>query len=538
MKYIYRLLCLFFGLNSYGQTLYTFQNTTSTPIASGASATLNISVSGVPTTGMVLRQVNIGFGVVGSTNSGNVNAITMRLKDVTGTLSTMLSPSSFDGATGDYQLFDIHLRDNSVLRTPKSQKDATSSVLGKGYPFHYGYYKPEGSFSVFNTTGSVNGTWQFVLNNAAAGSRTFTKIELVFGPAIVGADIRSSKGNQSCATRQCIDGSRVYYATNSTYPTGQTVTPGNTVGTCGWNGQKDNNAWFSFIASGSSAYVSVSGFSSVQESSVFTVSSCAAAATYNIVSGGCGPTSMYNGSTVHAQKYYNGSYAGGYAWNHGYYLTGLSAGSEYVLVVDGSSASISDFYVEITSGGSTCAAVLPIELLYFEGKAGDINNITWETATEENNAYFELEKSQDGVSFKSLAKISSQSLRGNSEKPLKYNYSDVACDAYYRLKQVDHNGELKYYNTIYIENNKTSDYAMVHPNPAKDKLTISYNAKTITRVNVSLLDVSGREVKNETLMFDHENREASLNIETLQNGLYFIRIENGYSVILQKMIKE
>ena len=135
-------------------------------------------------------------------------------------------------------------------------------------------------------------------------------------------------------------------------------------------------------------------------------------------------------------------------------------------------------------------------------------------------------------------KISSQSLRGNSEKPLKYNYSDVACDAYYRLKQVDHNGELKYYNTIYIENNKTSDYAMVHPNPAKDKLTISYNAKTITRVNVSLLDVSGREVKNETLMFDHENREASLNIETLQNGLYFIRIENGYSVILQKMIKE
>ena len=80
------------------QTLYTFSNTTSTSIAAGGSATLNVTVSGVPTTGMVLRQVNIGFGNTATMNSGNVASITMRLKDALGNISTMLSPTSFDGA--------------------------------------------------------------------------------------------------------------------------------------------------------------------------------------------------------------------------------------------------------------------------------------------------------------------------------------------------------------------------------------------------------------------------------------------------------
>lgn len=539
---IFTCVCILLISIGQGQTLYTFSNTTSTSIAAAGSATFNVVVSGVPTTGMVLRQVNIGFGNTASMNSGNVASITMRLKDVLGTLSTMLSPTSFAGATGDFRLFDIHLRDDNVLKTPEAQKAATSSVLSKGYPFHYGYYKPEGNFSSFNTTSSVNGIWQFVVNNGAGGARIFTKVELVFGPAITAIDIRTTKPNQSCSTKQCIDGTTVYYATNNGYPTNQTVTPPNTVGGCAWNGQKDNNNWFFFRASGSTAYVSISGFSSVQESSVFTVSSCASSATYGIVAGGCGPTDMFS-STVNSQKYYatssGATYAGGYAWNHGYYLTGLVTGNDYVFVIDGSSAAVSNFYVEITGSAQSCSIVLPIELLYFKGeKVNDKNLLNWATASEINNSSFEIEKSTDGINFSKLTSINSKSYNGQSKQQLNYNYEDVACTAYYRLKQTDFNGQYKYHNTIFIENKESDNTPIVMPNPAHEQLVITFRTKLKQKTSIILYDISGRSVLSREFVPDSENNKFILDIEHLNPGLYFLTTNDGFKSHQQKIIKE
>ncbi len=541
MRHFYFIICLFFISNYWAQTLYTFANTTSVSIAASGSSSISVSVSGVPTTGMVLRQVNIGFGSTATTNSGNVNAITMRLRDALGNMSTMLSPTSFGGAVGDFRLFDIHLRDNSVLKTPDGQKTATGSVLSKGYPFHYGYYKPEGSFSGFNTTGSVNGTWQFVINNGATGARVFTKIELVFGPAIVGTDIRVSKPNQSCATHQCIDASKVFYATNNGYPTNQTVTPPNTVSGCAWNGAKDNNNWFFFEATGSTAYVSISGFSTVQESSVFMTSACSAAATYTVVTGGCGPSDMFTGG-FHAQKYNTtttgATYASGYAWNHGYYLTGLVTGNRYIFVIDGSGAAVSDFYVELTGNALSCSLVLPVDIEYFKGEnTKEANILKWATASEENHAYFELEKSLDGLNFKTLSTFNKQE-DNISKKHLTYQHRDEACNAYYRLKQYDYNGAFKYHNTVYLENDIENIVPQVFPNPANNSLTISYTAKTNTPTMITLLDISGREILRETAVFNPDNKEIKLNIENLQNGLYFVRIDNGFKSFQKKIVKE
>ncbi len=538
MKTYYIIIFLLIPFIKISQTLYNFSNTTTTSIASSGSATLNVVVSGVPTAGMVLRQVNINFGSTGTSNSGNVNAVTMTLKDVLATSSIMLSSTSFDGAIGDFRQFDIHLRDDAVLKTPKAQKDATSSVLSKGYPFHYGYYKPQGNFSGFNTTSSVNGTWKFVVANGAGGARIFNNIELVFGPAITTVDIRTSKPNQSCATKQCIDGSKVYYTTNGGYPTNQTVTPPNTISGCNWNGQKDNNNWFFFQASSSTAYVSISGLSTVQESAVFTITSCASTATYGSVTNGCAPTDMFV-SGHHNQKYNSGSgtYTGGYAWNHGFYLTGLVAATNYVFVIDGSSASVSDFYVEILGTITDCATVLPVELLYFKSNdTQTINELVWQTATETNNHHFELEKSADALNFTSLATINSKEIAGNSMSQKNYTYADVACKAYYRLKQVDNDGAYKYHNIIYIDNDEKNDIPTISPNPATSEIVIKSN--TDLPLVIRLIDVSGREVLTEQTDVTTNNLINVINLSLLKNGMYFLSIYNGYKTYQHKIIKQ
>ncbi|MGB3616831.1 MAG: LamG domain-containing protein, partial [Catalinimonas sp.] len=85
--------------------------------------------------------------------------------------------------------------------------------------------------------------------------------------------------------------------------------------------------------------------------------------------------------------------------------------------------------------------VLPIELTDFSAEvSGDAVVLTWETATEINNAYFTVERSTDGQHFEAVGQVTGA---GNSGQSLSYTWQDVAPPAgrlYYRLKQTDFDG--------------------------------------------------------------------------------------------------
>src|SRR5690606_2901845 len=95
---------------------------------------------------------------------------------------------------------------------------------------------------------------------------------------------------------------------------------------------------------------------------------------------------------------------------------------------------------------------LPIVLGNFEGKATGFGNmLIWTTLSEKDNSYFEIEKSSNGVDFYFLDRIEGKS---NSSVKINYTYLDKAENsvAYYRLKQVDHNGNFTYSDVIEISN--------------------------------------------------------------------------------------
>ena len=96
---------------------------------------------------------------------------------------------------------------------------------------------------------------------------------------------------------------------------------------------------------------------------------------------------------------------------------------------------------------------LPIELLYFNGVAhGRVNNLYWSTASENNNDYFNIEKSSDDEIWVDIDK---QKGAGNSSTQLYYSFSDNNVEKiinYYRLKQTDYDGNFKYSDIISIDN--------------------------------------------------------------------------------------
>lgn len=96
---------------------------------------------------------------------------------------------------------------------------------------------------------------------------------------------------------------------------------------------------------------------------------------------------------------------------------------------------------------------LPIELLYFQVTGNNNSNkISWSTLTEHNSDYFNIEKTQDGVTYFNIATINGG---GSSTSQLYYEYIDYDITvglSYYRLKQTDRDGNYIYSPIISIDN--------------------------------------------------------------------------------------
>ncbi|MER3328941.1 MAG: hypothetical protein RIF34_05125, partial [Candidatus Kapaibacterium sp.] len=99
---------------------------------------------------------------------------------------------------------------------------------------------------------------------------------------------------------------------------------------------------------------------------------------------------------------------------------------------------------------------LPVELIRFEASIkNDEIVVVWETASELNNDYFELHKSSNGVDFNIVTQVNGN---GTSSQYQRYEYTDKETAlnrfVYYRLKQVDYDGQYEWFETILVKLNK------------------------------------------------------------------------------------
>lgn len=133
------------------------------------------------------------------------------------------------------------------------------------------------------------------------------------------------------------------------------------------------------------------------------------------------------------------------------------AGEVYILLIDNFSTSTVGY--EVTWGGTSglgCTpVVLPVELgEYTATKLNGYNEIYWSTLSENNNDYFLIEKSTDGVHWRKL------SITSGSGTTQESNFYSVIDDDvgnvvnYYRLTQFDFDGTSKLHGIVAVDNRK------------------------------------------------------------------------------------
>ena len=189
---------------------------------------------------------------------------------------------------------------------------------------------------------------------------------------------------------------------------------------------------------------------------------------------------------------------------------------------------------------------LPVTFASFSGlKEGAKNILQWSTTTELNNAFFSLERSLDGTSFSELTTIASKATNGNSNAALNYEFADVKPvmgNNYYRLKQVDKDGKYSYSQIVLLKGSKANGISIsaIYPNPAKDNVSIVFNAETVTKVHIALVDVAGKVLQQKQTILSIGQTSYTTDISTLRAGNYLIRVTdlNGVIIDIQKLNKQ
>jgi len=205
---------------------------------------------------------------------------------------------------------------------------------------------------------------------------------------------------------------------------------------------------------------------------------------------------------------------------------------KYYSTTTPSSYNVSPQYIvlsNVTTGGFGCASiVLPVELLSFTGKCSAAKNIfNWSTATEQNNAYFTLEKSKDGEVFETFAKIKGS---GNSSKVVNYMYTveeeDNSTNKYYRLSQTDINGKSQILKLIYLNCVDVIGNLKLYPNPATNEIKINFESALESEFTINITDMLGRLLKTTTCFTSDNINESTINIADLAAGNYHAIVSN------------
>jgi len=188
---------------------------------------------------------------------------------------------------------------------------------------------------------------------------------------------------------------------------------------------------------------------------------------------------------------------------------------------------------------------LPVELLSFT--AVPINNnevvLEWKTASEINNNYFLVEKSTNAIDYELVTSVASKAINGNSNIILNYDaidsspYSGVS---YYRLKQIDFNGDYKYSDVVAVNLDGNAELVFdVYPNPTDgNTFTLSFASDYNKDYFVEFYDLQGKQLLWQKVIADKAGISTFEIIPTNQfsSGMYFVKLNSNGKSNFKKII--
>jgi hypothetical protein len=179
--------------------------------------------------------------------------------------------------------------------------------------------------------------------------------------------------------------------------------------------------------------------------------------------------------------------------------------------------------------GSGC--ILPVTMQSFTARevSTGVVDLEWVTATETQNDYFAVERSEDGIVFTSVGTVRGS---GTTTDTHTYEFTDGIAPAkttssggelYYRIRQTDLSGNVAYSHVVRVSSQNEGPAFTAAPNPATDLVTVFF-AEATESVTVELIALDGRLVASSSPA--QGETQLNLDVSGLESGMYVIRMRD------------
>ncbi|MCC7533431.1 MAG: T9SS type A sorting domain-containing protein, partial [Bacteroidia bacterium] len=206
-----------------------------------------------------------------------------------------------------------------------------------------------------------------------------------------------------------------------------------------------------------------------------------------------------------------------------------------------------DYQTEGTSytATTTISSPLPVKLTNFTARKNRLDAVlNWTTAQERNSSHFVVERSFNRVQFTAVGRVAAA---GNTTARSNYNFTDEQVGGiaknqtvYYRLKIVDLDGRVEYSPIASVRFEEATRTAVnVFPNPFQSDVMVQINALSNTNATISVFDIMGKKVAEfvESVV-EGDNAIALSKLNSLTNGVYFVKVNMDGNEVVTKLIKQ
>lgn len=180
------------------------------------------------------------------------------------------------------------------------------------------------------------------------------------------------------------------------------------------------------------------------------------------------------------------------------------------------------------------AATAPVEMTKFN--ASPTNEgilLNWQTVSEWQNEGFEIEHSMNGREWQ-LINFTKGS--GSSFETHDYSYlhkNPLAGSNFYRLKQMDYDGNFEYSNVISIDLANGGHQLTISPNPTSTgQFTINFSDSNFESGELEIYDSVGRMVRTQNISINN----TEIQTEDLPKGIYLVNLEVDGQRFLERVI--
>jgi len=195
-------------------------------------------------------------------------------------------------------------------------------------------------------------------------------------------------------------------------------------------------------------------------------------------------------------------------------------------------------------GPVTFGVPLPIELTDFTAmvQSGHVF-LEWTTNSEENNNYFEILRSRNGLSYEAIGQIDGAGTTNNQSR---YSFDDTAPYegvSYYKLKQTDFDGKSEMFSPIAVDLYTLEDGSCiltVYPNPCPVNCYAKLTECKLGEAQIQLMmtDATGHIVHE---VYDTRNFDGSFDIKldktnNLKPGIYIVLAKTGKETFSEKVL--